>query len=42
VSVTVWTFFTTEFLIGLIALVVIGALTFRALLADPVKNLRTE
>ena len=42
VSVSVWTFFTTEFLIGLIALVVIGALTFRALLADPVKNLRTE
>jgi putative ABC transport system permease protein len=42
VSVSVWTFFTTEFLIGLIALVVIGALTFKALLADPVKNLRTE
>jgi putative ABC transport system permease protein len=42
VSVSVWTFFATEFLIGLIALAVVGALTFRALLADPVKNLRTE
>jgi putative ABC transport system permease protein len=42
VSVSVWTFFATEFLIGLIALLVVGALTFRALLADPVKNLRTE
>jgi len=42
VSVSIWTFFATEFLIGLIALVVVGALTFRALLADPVKNLRTE
>jgi putative ABC transport system permease protein len=42
VSVSVWTFFATEFLIGLIAFVVVGALTLRALLADPVKNLRTE
>jgi putative ABC transport system permease protein len=42
VSVSVWTFFATEFLIGLIALTVIGLLTLRALLADPVKNLRTE
>jgi putative ABC transport system permease protein len=42
VSVSVWTFFATEFLIGLIALVVVGVLTLRALLADPVKNLRTE
>jgi putative ABC transport system permease protein len=42
VSVSVWTFFATEFLIGLIALVVVGVLTVRALLADPIKNLRTE
>jgi putative ABC transport system permease protein len=42
VSVSVWTFFATEILIGFIALTVIGLLTLRALLADPVKNLRTE
>ncbi len=42
VTVSAWTFLATEFLIGLIALLVIGPLTLRALLADPVKNLRTE
>jgi putative ABC transport system permease protein len=42
ISISAWTILVTEALIGFIALSVIGLLTIRALIANPVKNLRTE
>lgn len=42
ISVGAGTFLMTELLIGGVALAVIGLLTLRALVADPVRNLRTE
>jgi putative ABC transport system permease protein len=42
ISVGAGTFLITEFLIVFIAFTVIGLLTLRALMADPVRNLRTE
>ena len=42
VSISAWTFFKTEMLILAIAFVVIGALTVKAIAANPVKSLRNE
>ena len=42
VSISAWTILATELLIGAIALAVISLLTLRALIANPVSNLRTE
>jgi putative ABC transport system permease protein len=42
VSIGAWTVLVTEALIGAIALAVISLLTLRALMANPIRNLRTD